>query len=238
LLPLGLYVDPATHDLYVANTGFDDVLVFHKGQTASYNTYTDPTYQTFPVDVTLAPDGIVLASNLGAANGDGSLSSWIGGPNGGTFVGHFLMTNDTFGGFITVKQDGTVYYNDQDQTNHLGALWSLKCPAGACGVQTRIAHVSFEGMGGMVVDSTGDLLAEDGGARRADIFELPNPTPKLFKTLAGGEGMGIDQRQHHWFTGNGDHTASEYFYPGGVLIGSVRGAKGGSLRGMAVDPGN
>jgi hypothetical protein len=236
-LPYGMYVDPTSHDLYVANTGDDDVLVFHKGQTAPYNTYTDPTIQTFPVDVTVAPDGTVLASNLGETTGDGSISTWIGGPNGGTFVGHFPMTNDIMGAFITVDKHGTVYYDDRDRTSTHGAIWSLQCPAGACGTQSRVAGVTLKDPGGIIVDSTNDLFAEDPDAHRGEIFELPNPNATMFKTLTGSpDGIGIDEKQHHWFTGDFGIEASEYSYPSGVLIGSVRGANGGSLRAVAVDP--
>jgi len=31
--PQGLFVNPGTHDLYVANTGAGDVIVFHRGET-------------------------------------------------------------------------------------------------------------------------------------------------------------------------------------------------------------
>jgi hypothetical protein len=235
-LPRGMYVDPATHDIYVANTGGDNVLVFHKGQTTPYNTYTDPTPQTFPVDVTLAGDGTVLASNLGAKIGEGSISTWVGGPNCGTFVGNFLMTNEFQSGFIAVQNGATVYFNDQDATSHHGALWSMSCPAGACGAQTRVS-ASFKEPGGMVFDSTGDLLLQDPYARRADIFELPNKIPAMFKTLVGTspDALGIDERQHHWFTSDWNSEASEYSYPSGAYIGSVRGPHNGNLSGIAVD---
>src|ERR1700687_1455241 len=48
--PWGIYVEPRTHDLYVANYGAHDIVVFHRGQTSPYNTYKDPSFQD-PVDV-------------------------------------------------------------------------------------------------------------------------------------------------------------------------------------------
>ena len=235
-LPWGMHVDPNTHDLYVANTGRDDVLVFHKGQSTAYNTYTDPMPQTFPVEVALASDGTVLASNLGERAGEASVSTWIGGPNGGTFVGHFLMTNAMVGGFITVQNGVNVYYNDQDIGTTRGALWTMTCPAGVCGVQTQVP-ASFEYPGGMVFDSTGDLLLQDGALERADIFELPNKIPAQFKTLygTGPDDLAIDQRRHHWFTADGNSEGSEYSYPSGTYLGSVRGPKHGQFRAIAID---
>src|SRR5476649_1533299 len=101
----GLYVNATTHDLYVANWGASNVLVFHKARTTPYNTYSDPTAQD-PNDVTVTDDGIVITSNEEATNliERGSLSTWIGGLNGGTFIGNFPMTNDDFGLFVTLNQ--------------------------------------------------------------------------------------------------------------------------------------
>src|ERR1022692_3180814 len=54
--PLGLFVDSSTHDLYVANTFGENVVVFHRGQSTPYNSYSDPTGQQV-FDVRLAKDG-------------------------------------------------------------------------------------------------------------------------------------------------------------------------------------
>src|SRR5579862_156533 len=86
--PWGMYVQPSTHDLYVANDLHHDVIVFHRGHLTPYNTYTDPTLQD-PTDVTVADDGTVIASNLDQihfSGEHGSLSTWKSGTNGGTFV--------------------------------------------------------------------------------------------------------------------------------------------------------
>jgi hypothetical protein len=234
--PIGLHVDVATHDLYVANSADFNILVFHRGQTTPYNTYTDPTLQ-YAIDVTLASDGTVIASNLDQRNGNeaGSLSTWIGGPNGGTFVGNFPMTNDEQGGFIAVRSNGTVYYNDIDLTTKRGALWSLKCPAGACGAQTQVTGVSFLDPAGMAIDSTGDLLATDTSGL-GETFELPNPHPKTFPLLGFPYGLAINQSGHHIFIADwSGPKVQEYAYPSGTFIGAVKGAQHGWLRGVAVD---
>jgi hypothetical protein len=236
--PSGLFVDPATHDLYVANKYDFDILVFHKGQTTAYNTYTDASGQV-PLDVTLG-HGAVIASNAVQYGGpeNGSLSTWIKGANGGTFVGNFPMTNDTQGGFITAKADGTIYFNDVDSNTNLGALWKVSCPAGACGNQTQITGVSFQSPGGLSFDRTGDLLAVDGAALTADTFELPNPKPKTFSLVAGsGAGMAIGVFADRFFTADPtSNTAAEYLYPSGTLVGTVPGNHGGFPVGIAVDP--
>src|SRR4029077_2084481 len=134
-----------------------------------------------PVSVTVADDGTVIASNFVRANlaENGSLSTWIQGPGGGTFVGNFPMTDSFAGGFVTILKDGTVFFDDYVGSTSLGALWSLKCPAGACGAQTQVADSSIYSPGGMAVNSTGDLLLSQ-GSEIAKTYEMPDPNPSTF----------------------------------------------------------
>jgi hypothetical protein len=237
--PYGLFVDTATHDLYVANMRDFDVLVFHRGQTTAYDTYTDASGQ-LTQDVTLARDGTVIATNAVQYGGPeaGSLSTWIKGANGGTFVGNFPMTNDTRGGFLAVKANGTVYFDDVDSNSNHGALWKVSCPAGVCGLQTPQAGVTFQSPGGLTFDRTGDLLAIDPTAFTADTFELPNPKPKTFSLRAGSAiGMAVNTTDNHVFAADpDDNSAAEYRYPSGTLIGTVPGNQGGFPVGIAIDP--
>jgi hypothetical protein len=235
-----MFVKTSTHDLYVANRDASNVLVFHRGQTTPYNTYTDPTIQ-YTGDVTVARDGTVIASNEYKPHftEDGSLSTWIGGPNGGTFVGNFPMTNSYSGFAVTVQKNGTVYFTDRDQSGK-GALWSLSCPAGACGVQTQVAGVSFTDANGMASDNGEDLLVLDGGAANVDTFELPDPNPSIMPLLAGDPiFMALNKSDNHLFVVDDIHNeAYEYAYPSGTLIGSVPGDPGGHVAGIAIDPGH
>jgi hypothetical protein len=238
--PWGIYVEPRTHDLYVANYGKHDMVVFHRGQTSPYNTYKDPSFQD-PVDVAVARDGTVIASNQLRPNFPtaGSLSTWIGGPNGGTYVGNFKMPDGSEGLYVTVQRDGTVYFDDLVSTNfNYGALWYVSCPAGACGTQTQVAGVTFNSAGGVASDDTEDVLAVN-GAGFADTFELPNPNPKSFPLNGGPVAMAINKLDHHWFVTDAfNNDAAEYSYPKGKLIGTVPGNAGGGLFGIAVDPGH
>jgi hypothetical protein len=69
-------------------------MVFHRGRLFPYNTYSAP-FQPYPYGVTVTNDGTVVASNAFSNFGPqgGSISTWIKGPNGGTFVGTFPMVN-------------------------------------------------------------------------------------------------------------------------------------------------
>jgi hypothetical protein len=237
--PWGLFVEPGSHDLYVANYGAHDVVVFHRGQTTPYNTYTDPGFED-PVDVAVAKDGTVIATNQTRPHFStrGSLSTWIGGANGGTYVGNFPMTAGSEGQYLTVQRNGTVYYDDLVGQTTVGALWFVSCPAGACGAQTQVAGVSFNVPGGLGSDNTEDLLAVSGFGF-AETFELPNPNPKTFALAGAPIAMAINDLDHHWFvTDVNNNDAAEYSYPGGKLVGTVPGNANGDLMGIAVDPGH
>jgi hypothetical protein len=235
--PTGLYVQPATHDLYVANQGGHNVLVFHRGQADPYNTYIDPTGQ-LPNDVTVAGDGTVLAANyISFTKNEGSISTWIPGPSGGTFIGNFPETHSNQGAHIAIKNNGRIYFDDVDLPNNLqGFVWSLLCPAGACGAQHRVRGVVLKFPGGMAFDNTGDLLIIDSMAPTADTFELPNPGPSTFPIAGFPDAMAMSNHDHQMFVINGNHNdAEEYSYPDGALIGTVNGQQDSILAGIAVD---
>jgi DNA-binding beta-propeller fold protein YncE len=237
LYPGGLFVDAVTHDLYVANR--HNVRVFHRGQLTPFNTYTDPTSRQKLLDVTMASDGTIIASNVKEVSGPekGSLSTWRSGPDGGTFVGNFPMTNDYEGMYVTAQRNGPIYYTDLDKTTGRGALWHVSCPAGACGTEMQVSAVSFQFPGGMVFDSTGDLLVTEESGGTADTFELPNPSPAKFQLQGYPMGMAISARDRHWFVADSDNNdAAEYAYPSGVLVGTVPGNANGYVVGIAVDP--
>ena len=240
--PFGLFVKASTHDLYVANTLGMNVLVFHRGRTTPYNSYIDPSGQ-FPCDVAVARDGTLLVSNENNVDNSehGSISTWIGGPGGGTFVGNFPMSNDIGGAFITVKKNGTVYFDDYDQSTNGGAIWSTSCPAGACGAQTEVFETSLATLQGLGSDSTGDLLVNESSPNQSSAltFELPNKFPSSFPLPEDVFGMAINEDDHHWFVAdNDDKVAAEFTYPGGKLVGTVPCGSGCIAIGVAVDPGH
>jgi hypothetical protein len=236
--PEGLHVQASTHDLFVANQHGRNVLAFHRGATDPYDTYTDPSGQV-PIEVTVAPDGTILAANYTnlSQSEAGSISTWIAGPNGGTFVGNFPETNSEQGAYIAVKSNGTVYFDDVDRAMLQGFVWKVSCPAGACGAQTQVPGVVLQFPGGIAFDKTGDLVVTDVNAATADTFELPNPVPSTFAMAGRPWDLVISAGDHNVFTFNSFlNEAVEYSYPGGSLIGSVSGVSGGSIDGIAVDP--
>lgn len=235
--PAGLFVETRSHDLYVANTNAFNILVYHRGTTAPYNVYADPGTQ-YPLDVVVDIRDVVVASNRSnvAQTEAGSLSTWISGPHGGSFVGNYAMTNDSGGGFVTARRNGILYYDDFDSTSGVGTIWRVSCPAGTCGVETEVAAAKGV-VAGLTFDEDDDLLANDLLNISADTFELPNPSPSTFPIAGGPFGMAIDSKGRHWFTTDVVHNnAAEYAYPSGTLVGTVFGNISGSATGIAVDP--
>jgi len=238
MFPTALYVQPTTHDLYVANQRGRNVLVFHRGQADPYNTYTDPSGQV-PNDIAVAGDGTVLVINYTniSQTEKGSISTWIGGPNGGTFVGNFPEMHSYQGAHIAINKNGKIYYDDVDRHILQGFVWSLSCPAGACGAQHRVLGLILKFPGGMAFDNTGDLLIVDSMRPSLDTFELPNPTPSTLPIAGFPDSMAMSSQDHHLFIINAyHHNAEEYSYPDGALIGSVNGQQNSILAGIAVDP--
>jgi DNA-binding beta-propeller fold protein YncE len=236
--PGGLFVQTATHDLYVTNFGDGNVKVYHRGQTTPYNVYTDPSGQQV-FDVAVAPDGTVIATNFRKKHGTerGSISTWLAGPNGGRFIGNFPMVHSRNGYNVTVNKNGEVYFT-QAAVTHGGGLWKVRCPAGACGAQTRITGITFfTPYGGMQFDDSGEFVKVDTTQREAEIFNLPNPDPKTFTLTGGPVDMALSGHDHHLFIANSENNdAEEYSFPGGKLLGTVPALRNGSPTGIAIDP--
>lgn len=239
----GLYVDPATHDLYVPNQFDSDILVFHRGKTTPYDSYAD-TGQ-LPEDVTVANDGTIIASNIsGVDTHGGSISTWKQGPNGGTFIGTFPLLHGLaadFGAgadFIAAQKNGTVYFDimfDTEANN--GTLWSVSCPGGACGVQTQVPGGALGQPGGVAVDNSGDVLVVDTLDRRVEKFAPPNPHPVIIPLTGIDFGLALDQTNNHFFLAdNLGRDVAEYTYPNGELIGTAPcGVSDCTAIGVAVD---
>lgn len=225
------------HNLYVANTEGGDVLAFHRGSSSPFQTYTDPTLQ-FPVGVSIAPDGTVIASNIfQQAGGNGSLSTWKA---NGVFVGNFPLVNELRAYFVTVFSTGSVYVDGFDG-NSLSAIWKLKCPNGHCGASVELGEaMSFPG--GMGENNTKDLVASDQTGNTGDTFELPGLSPATF-TLNGGDNvtMALNKPNSRWYAADAlNNELVCYLYgQGGAssgTCGTVAGNTSGQALGVAIDP--
>jgi hypothetical protein len=235
--PQGLFVDK-NHDLYVANERQQDVLVFHRGASTAFNRYSDPTGELVQ-DVTVANDGTVIASNQTTSDPPhhGTISTWIRGPVGGTFVDTYPMVNSGGGGYVTVQRNGTMFYNGIDLYSLQGLLWTGKCPLGHCGGFTSTG-AKTHGPGGLRSVDDEDIVQVDTGLEKLITYEL-FPTGMSCDLGAGSYPITQDfnRLQHHVFVADfGFSEGSELSYPGCVLIGTVPVNGGGAPIGIAHDP--
>jgi hypothetical protein len=236
--PQGLFVR-RNHDLYVASTGTYNVQVFHRGSSKPYNTYTDTVDGLqFPGDVTVSKDGTIIASNLSTANlyQGGSISTWIRGGRGGTFVGNFPMINAYPGMFVTVQKNGAMYFDDVDSNTGEGPIWAGNCPLGVCGTfKSTGAVAAFPG--GLRSADDEDVVQLDQTALRLKTFEhFPFGKSCNLSGESDPVGFDINRHQHHVFVADANlDVGVELTYPGCVLIGTVPGNPGGLPIGIAKD---
>jgi len=228
----GLFVD-TNHDLYVANFLGDDVLVFKRGSTIHYNKYFDNLYN-FVMDVAKAPDGTIIAANFQNQNSGftGSLSTWLSGPNGGTYVGNFPNAQYVDSYFVTVQQNGGVYFNTQS------AIYATHCPFGECSAFESTGG-SLTRPGGLRAGNGNGLVAVDQSLSQLFTYKTYNTSPRpVSRCSIGSYPIGIDfdtSHQHIFVTDTGSNEGIEYTYPGCALVGTVPGSSHGNPVGVAYD---
>jgi hypothetical protein len=230
--PQGMFVSGASHELYVANSGASNILVFSRGAVVPNDVYVDPTGQV-PADVTLAKDGTVIASNLLGLNPNelGSISTWRRGSGGGIFIGNFPMINDSQGGFVTVQKNGALFFNELDAASGQGTLWTGSCPLGVCGAFVFTGAVTGFPGGIRSADLEDVVQIDQGPPGSASVTYDPAP-PSIGSVCSIGAGdaisMDLNKKQQHFFYADAlKNVGGEMTYPGCVAIGTVPGNPGG-----------
>jgi hypothetical protein len=234
--PQGMFVKGSTHDLYVANSGGHNIMVFHRGAKTPFRKYTDPSDQN-PDDVTVARDGTVIAANIFQANftENGSISTWH---KGGTFVGNFPMPNSFEGLYLTVQKDGTLYFNDIDFTSGAGLLWTGSCPNGSCGTFTSTGATTIFPGGLRSADGEDVVQIDQNASGGGALITYESFPTGVSCAIGGGDpvAMDINKTQHHVFYADALNDAGgEISYPSCAPVGTVPGNAQGLPIGAAVD---
>jgi hypothetical protein len=167
--PQGLFVD-RHGNVWVANTGADNIELFAKGSVAPKATYDD--WNGVPIDVAVCPNGTAYVSNL-----NGFVTVYA--PVTPRPLGHYKPTrslsdpNDTGTYFITCDAAGNVFTTFQNQAGvgavdeYVGGVQS--------GLVTLPIVIGFPG--GIKPDRAGNLLICDQKARSvAEYTEEGVPT--------------------------------------------------------------
>ena len=237
--PQGLTVT-ANGDLYVANTGANNILVFHKGHLNPYRTLSDAGQ--YPVDVAVDTDGTVYASNIFDTNAiAGSVSVYAPGAN--TPTHNYKVPNNLKVLFDALNDSSTLYVNYIDLNTGLGAMVKFY-PGGNTAYPTAVT-TGFPG--GLQFDNTQDLLGLDQvgptfGGGFASIYELPSPTPSFTFASDNGDPLGVAlvRNERHVYVSDAVFgVVHEYTYPGGVETNTISSGLGSSSPpfGVAADAG-
>jgi hypothetical protein len=176
--PLGMGVDK-NGNLYVANSGDENVLVYAAGSTSPTSTLNDP--DKFPADVAIGSDGTAYVANgFGPIGASGNVVVY---PPGATTPSqvlsnkHFLhVTGDALdkNGNLFVSCNGNVGSGN-------GTVVEFK-PGAITAIETHI-HLGFAG--GVGFDRQGHLLAIDEEVPSLNVYNPHRSTPLAKLTLPG-----------------------------------------------------
>jgi hypothetical protein len=230
--PQGLFVKGSTHDLYVADSGNYEVEAFHRGQTTWFKAYADLTNGLqVPVDVTVAADNTVIATNiLNTTTNIGSISTWN--KTTQALIGNFpnALGPGYYDYFLTVQKNSTVYFDD-----NAGNVYSGSCPLGACGTFTPTgATVVFPG--GIRSADGEDVVVQDQTQDIVTTYEtFPTGSQCILET-SDPVSFDINKSQKHYFIADANLGGIEVEYPNCTyVIGTVASNPGGVPTGVAVD---
>jgi len=236
LNPQGMFVDEA-HHLYVADTGNGNVLEFKRGSVTPMATFVDTANgnSEFPVDVTVAKDKTVIATNIFAPNtGIGSISTWLA---NGTFVGNFVNPNSAADYFLTTDNAGNVFMDDNTLS-----VYEFQCPAGACNTQTNAGATGFAFPGGLREGPGQDLILQDqsasGGGAQLTYESLPGGPAQQCTVAPNDDAVAFDlneKKTKYFYADATANVGGEVKYPSCAAVGTVPGNSGGLPIGAAAD---
>jgi hypothetical protein len=232
--PQGMTVT-ANGDLYVANTGANNILVFKKGHLNPYRTLSDSGQ--YPVDVAVDTDGTVYASNIFDTNAiAGSVSVYAPGANSPT--ANYAVPNNLKVLFDALNDSSTLYVNYIDLNTGLGAM--VKFYPGSGTAHSTAVTTGFPG--GLQFDNTQDLLGLDQLGPYAGIYELPAGSPSFTFASDNGDPLGVAlvRNERHVYVSDAVFgVVHEYTYPGGVEVNTISSGLGSSSPpfGVAADAG-
>ncbi len=176
--PQGLFVD-SNRNLWVANTGGSNVLVYPRGATSPSATLDDPDER--PSDVTVCPNGTVYVSNIikGSTLG-GDISVYAPGATSPT--GKLGLPNQGRDFFITCDANDNVFSTIQFPDVSYGVVEY------AGGLQTGESQlpIGLQFPGGIKLNNAGNLLVADQNAHTVTEYtEAGSPTGNSITTGSG-----------------------------------------------------
>jgi NHL repeat len=168
--PEGIAID-ARGNVYVANTGDKNVLVYAAGSSAPTGTLDDPG--EFPADVTVGPDGTVYVANVfGPIGASGDVVVYAPGASEPSET----LQDKCFRHVIGVALDthGNLFAScDASPGSGHGQVGEFKAGSSK-GTQT---HIALGNAGGLGFDDDGHLVAVDGSGPTLNVYDVGHPKP-------------------------------------------------------------
>ena len=231
--PQGLAVGAGLNtDVYIANTGANNVLVYPINSSTLKATLNDAGY--YPVDIAVAKSGTVFVANIFDTSGNpGNVTVFK--PGGTTIARKIKDPNfyEVISDTIDELNDLVVCYNDR---SGVGACDEF--PGGKGPGTTIVSGLSFAG--GSAFDATENLVVAD-QLGHVNIYS-PNDGSQCNTISSTGPSIAFDKSQNDLFvadSGTGDIEEETYAgcSGGGKIEFTYTAGSSGSLAGVAVDPG-
>lgn len=233
--PQGMWTTP-NGDVWVANTGANNILVFKKGQLNAYKTLNDSGQ--YPVDIVVGVDGTAYATNIfDTAGGPGSVSVYAPGSTNPTNT--LVVPNNAKVLFDGMSHNNHLYVNYIDATTGAGAMVKYKNGTG----HAHPTNITFAFPGGIEFPLNNDLTANDQLGPWTGIWELPTATTSFqWATPNAGDPLGLALRhdeKHVYVSDALNGSVYEFTYEAGSLVNTISNGLGSSSPpfGLATDPG-
>ena len=172
--PVGILVD-GSHNIWVVNEHFSNVVEFTRGGTTPIKTLDDSV--ELPVDVTICPNGTIYVSNFDTLNSDsGNISVYANGSTSPT--GSLSYPGEYYNYYLTCDANNNVF-----TTMYIVATGIVvEYPGGRQSAATRLPI--YLGLpGGIKIDQAGNLLVGDQAAHRVTEYtEAGVPTGNSITT--------------------------------------------------------
>jgi DNA-binding beta-propeller fold protein YncE len=227
--PQGLTSD-GSGDLWVANTGANNVLEFKRGALRPARTLSDAG--EFPADVCIDSNGNIFATNLlTTGGGPGSVSEWIKGvgppktleiPNN-TRVLYCALDN---------RHDLFVNYINSAGTGSMDEFVAGKN-------KPVVTKVATQFPGGLDFDAAQDLVGNDQLGPTTCVYELPDPTGTCVTATGRPLGLAITSAGKNVYVSDASGgSVYEYSYPSFTLKDTISDGLGAASPpfGLAADP--
>jgi hypothetical protein len=239
--PSGLATD-ASGNLYVANEGAANILVFAPPYTGAPTTLNDPGQ--LPVDVAVDSHGDVAACNLYATSGFGSVSFYAAGSTNPTSTVSSASVAEVY--FCAFDASGNLYLDGVDYGNYHFTAGEIVGGINGTTIAALTTGNPINYPGGVQVTTGGQIAIMDQGPGPAIYTYNPPVSGSLGSPIAttplGGSfdpvSFAFDKGTMHASTADAELVSSnKYAYPaGGSPIRIRKLPRGGLPVGIAITP--